>query len=112
MKDFFVAYWKELAEGLIAIITLLVVLLKKRGKSNPALEKLYFQLPTIISHFESVYGSGHGEVKKSAVIEACDKLFFKLSGIHLKESEYYFDLVDKQIEKILSTPSRKEKDEK
>ena len=42
MKDFFVAYWKEIAEGLIAIITLLVVLLKKRGKSNPAVESLLF----------------------------------------------------------------------
>lgn len=108
MKDFFVAYWKELAEGLIAIITLCVVLLKKRGKSNPALEKLYEQLPLIIKEIEDKFGAGKGEVKKAAVLETCDALFYKLSGIHLKQSSYFLKLVDKQIEKILSTPSRKE----
>ena len=112
MKDFFVAYWKEIAEGLIAIITLLVVLLKKRGKSNPAVESLLLQLPTIIKKVEEKFGAGRGDVKKAAVIEASDELFYQLCGVHLKDSAYYSKVVSNQIEKILSTPSRKEKNEK
>ena len=108
MKDFLLIYWKEICEGVVLILTLLLILLKSFGKSNPALEKLYEQLPLIIKDVEDKFGSGKGDVKKAAVLETCDALFFKLSGIHLKDSEYFLKLVDKQIEKILSTPSRKE----
>ena len=112
MKDFLLAYWKELAYGFVAVMTLLLTLFRKKGKTNPAVEHVYSQLPSIISHIESVYGAGHGDVKKAAVLDVCDSLFYKLSGIHLKSSEYFMAKFDKAIEDILSTPSRKEKNEK
>lgn len=108
MKDFFVTYWKELAEAVILVLIFVIGLIgTKKKKSSPVLEVIYSQLPDIISRFEVVYGKGHGETKKDAVLDVCDGMFYKLTGFHLRQSEYYLRLVSDQIEKILCTPERK-----
>lgn len=107
MKDFLFYYWRELLD-LIIIITSVILFIFSRRKNNPALEQVIFKLPSIISYVEEKFGSGHGADKKQAAMSICSDMFFKLSGIKLEDSSYFSNIISNQIEKVLSTPSRKE----
>lgn len=109
MKDFLFCYWKELSYVLVAILTILVTIFRKKGKVDPVLEKVLESAPAAICAAEKQYGSGHGELKKAMVMSILSKVYSSLTGYELKENSGIWKFISNSVESILSTPSRKEK---
>lgn len=100
--------WKELSVLLVAILTFLVSMLRKKGKVDPVVEYVLTQVPDVIIAAEERVGSGNGEEKKRIVMSMIGLIYKKLTGYILKEDSKYFSLFSKYVELVLSTPQKKE----
>jgi hypothetical protein len=110
MKDFFIHNFKEciiLITFVIEMILLMVSILKKGKKGTTLYTDIFSALPSIISRVEEYYGAGHGSEKLNMCIDILSDIFTKETGQLITKSEikYFSDA----IEKILSTPKKKDK---
>lgn len=112
MKEFLLTYWRELAYGLVALLTLLAALFRKKGKVDPVLDKLLQIAPDAICDAEKHYGDGNGALKKAMVMSILAHSYKSLTGYELKENSGMWNIISQHIEKILLTPERKENYEK
>lgn len=108
--DFLSTYWTYISAGIIILIEVLIVILKKRPITLDvfldAVRQCVCNLPKMISYVE---GPGHGDEKKEQVIlyglaYVSDLLHRDLT---VSESKYVEATISEQIEKILSTPQKK-----
>lgn len=109
MKDFISQNYLIMIEIILAVISLVVVILKKTKilLNDTPFEKLLSRLPDIISKAEFV--SKDGKVKKSYVLSVCSAYLADLTGKSVVEiSGMYSDRISLAIEEILKTPQKKE----
>ena len=109
MKDFLIAYYKELIVLLcfvIEIVLSLIAIIKKLKGRSSIYEQVLSALPSIIAKVEKAIGQGHGPEKFSMVIDILDKWFVKETGKVMTNSDVVY--FSEAIEKILSTPTKKE----
>ena len=108
MKEFIFTYWKELVSLLLAFLTLLICLFKRKGKVDPVVETIYNCIPSFILDAEKKVGSGKGALKKSLVMGLVSKYYKKLSGLDLPvKSSLYADF-QHFVEEVLECPQKKE----
>ena len=106
--DFLITYWKDILYVFVAIVTILVTLLKKRGKVEPVLSRIYEVIPQAVRTAEAIYGAGNGEAKKKMVMDYLSRAYQKLTGYQLKEKSYVYDGIAQFVEDVLATPERKD----
>lgn len=108
--EFFKEWSPYIVSGLIVVLDVLILLLKRRPKTiddfMSCLDKVLSALPGFISKVEY---PGGGEHKKDLVIAYAFSLFKKSLGRDLSDSEYHLakETISEQIESILSTPHKK-----
>lgn len=95
-------YWQYLSVGLIVLIDLIILIVKKTKVAVSLPSNSYSQLVDLVNEAENVFGAGHGKEKLNYVVES----YIKKNDIKYFDSEVgYF--VKGVIEKILSTPHKK-----
>lgn len=103
-------YWQFISAGILLFVEVLILILKKRPQTfddfTHAVDEVVKELPKIISCYEV---PGHGDEKKSEVIEMAYKYLFSILNRDLcvREDSYFKEVISKQIELILSTPQKK-----
>lgn len=104
--NFVQVYWREILEVVTLLSTFLVFLCKKVKVENPSIIAFIDRvLPGLLINAEHIFGDGHGDEKKAAVIEALlNHLKKNFSGI---DEEQYKKVISEKIEFILSTPQKK-----
>ena len=113
LKQFFIQNWQLLASALLFIIATIIGIVTKKKKgytfSDILLGLIAEQLPLWISTAESTAGAT-GEQKKVAVLNSALNYASKTLGRKLSEEETSFIIAQasEQIEKILTTPQKKE----
>lgn len=107
MKQFIFTYWRELVLMLLALASLLVTILKRRGKVDPAITTIEERVPSLISEAEIKVGIGQGEKKKDLVMKAICDLYLKLTGSSLLVGSVIYKHLDRFVESVLATPQKK-----
>ena len=92
---------------LLDLILFLVGLLRK--KTRPALDVVMTGAPIYIKYAEEFIGAGKGEEKKAFVMKYLCKTYKNLTGFDLVPGSVIYDDLDKFVEKILETPTKKGK---
>lgn len=108
MKEFIVSYWYVIVELVFAIVSLVLLILKKTKIKliDTPWEKLIQKLPEIISKAETVSSVGHE--KKSFVLGVAYAFLSDLTGKSIEQVSYdYKERISAAIEAILSTPQKK-----
>lgn len=98
-------YWREIVDVSVLIISVIICLIRKRpciNKMDEIKEDVLQVLPIFIKGIEK---PGNGESKKNQVIELCKNFVKKKFKIDCPQD--VMDLVENQIEVILSTPQKK-----
>lgn len=118
MKEFILENWKTIAAVGLAIISSIIstiIIIKKSGGKISVWDALKAViLEKIPSYIAIVEIEGHGEEKKNSVLnmalrEAAESLGRKLTE---EETNAIIALANKQIEKVLAAPQKKEIPEK
>jgi len=100
MKEFIINYWQLLLVGLLAIVEILLLILKKPIKVETIKEEILRILPFYIALAEKVYSqSGSGNEKIEFVLSSIKELL-KLDGS-------LDSFIREAIEAILCTPTKK-----
>lgn len=107
MKEFLLTYWKELAYALVAILTLLLCIFRKKDKVEVVLDKILQIVPEAICDAEHHFGAGQGIVKKAMVMSVLAKSYKSLTGYELRENSGMWKFISKYVEDVLLTPERK-----
>ena len=114
MKEFILENWKTIAAVCLAIISSIIstiIIIKKSGGKVSVWDALKAViLEKIPSYIAIVETDGHGEEKKNKVLnmalrEAADALGRNLTE---EETNAIITLANKQIEKVLAAPQKKE----
>ena len=114
MKEFILDNWKTIAAVGLAIISSIIstiIIIKKSGGKISVWDALKAViLEKIPSYIAIVETEGHGEEKKNSVLnmalrEAAESLGRKLTE---EETNAIIALANKQIEKVLAAPQKKE----
>lgn len=109
--DFLRDNWKVLVEVLLLVISLLIIVFRKKTKINipeSLIVELYNLIPCWINRAEQEIGAGSGDLKfqyvlKCATLFICNQLGFSVSDIPQK----LILSITSQIEDVLSTPHKK-----
>ena len=107
MMKFILEYWRELLAIISVIASVLIWIIRKKPKLNEMdniLLKVLEILPNFIYEAELVFTSG--EEKKACVLESVKRFVKSQFSVNLPES--YMTLISNYIERILSTPQKKE----
>lgn len=108
--DFCVRNWRIIALVLVDLVVLLVTIFKKRTKVKlDGFEDVLMELPTLISKAEDIYGPKTGQEKFIYVYTAAMDLLLKKFGADVVKENNLGVVVQQSIEKILSTPTKKER---
>lgn len=108
MKEFIAQNYLVMIEILLALISLVIVILKKTKlvSLDTPFEKLLEKLPGIIKNAEVL--SKEGKVKRSYVMSVSYAYLADLTGKPVEEiSGMYCDRIIAAIENILETPQKK-----
>lgn len=107
----FLKEWNPvIVPGLVLILDLLIIFLKRRPKTlddfENCLKDMLNNLPYLINYVEC---PGHGEEKKEKVLLHCLSVLEGKMGRPLsdREDSYAEETLSEQIEVILSTPQKK-----
>ena len=112
LKEFLVHNWQLIASALLFVVSFIIGLITRRKKgytfSDILLGLIAEQLPAWIKTVEDE--GGNGEQKKVAVLNNALNFASKTLGRKLSEEETSFIVTQasEQIEKILSTPQKKD----
>lgn len=93
------------------VIEIIFIFIKRRPKTVDdflyTLQEIRLRVPGVVAAVEV---SGNGEAKRSAVINYLTKEFEKVLGRKITEKECVIvsDLISKDIEAVLSAPTKKE----
>ena len=110
MIDFLKEYKEVLVSGLVVILTLICMLIKRKPKTIEEfaliLNSVLNELPSLINKVEI---PGNGLAKKKEVRSLAISLCEAKLGRHLSplEEDIAFVNIDKQVEDILTTPQKK-----
>lgn len=109
--NFILQNWRLIIEIITLIISIILFVLSKFKKigssvSSEALLYVYQNLPDLIAHVEV---PGHGAEKLKVVLQLALELLQKYFGRSLTEDEvsHYSVVIKNNVEKILSTPTKK-----
>lgn len=108
--DFIQTYWTYISAGILILIEVLILFLKKRPKTlddfTHYLAQCLYHLPQFINDCEV---PGHGDEKKNYVLaQAIGYMQVALGrGLSFSENRIVEENVLKQIEIVLSTPQKK-----
>lgn len=105
---FLTKFWSEIIYLVCALAALIISLCKKRGKMDPAIERVIRCLPLFIKDAEVSLGPKCGQFKKQRVLNSALGLYEKLTGIHITCDSYIAEQFCDAIEDILNTPQKKE----
>ena len=103
--EFLKTYYREIIEISVLLLSVIICLIRKRpciNKMDEIKEDVLQVLPIFIKGIEK---PGNGESKKNQVIELCKNFVKKKFKIDCPQD--VMDLVENQIEVILSTPTKK-----
>lgn len=109
--EFCKVYWREIITILSSVIALVVALIRRQklvvNRIDEIKERLIESLPDLIMAVEV---PGEGPLKLATVIKLGLELVKKLLNRALKDDEidYFTGLITENVEKILSTPQRKD----
>lgn len=95
------------AACLLDVILFLVGFLKK--KTKPSLDVVLTAAPYYIKAAEEFIGEGKGAEKKAFVMKYLVKTYKNLTGVELLPGSVIYSDLDKFVEKILLTPTKKGK---
>lgn len=107
MLDFITQYWQYISFGLIFILDIVILIVKRVKLQFKVPQNSYTYLIEAIKEAEKIYGSGHGKEKLNYVVESYMK-HFDIPGYFASETQYY---VKGLIESILNTPQKKSTDD-
>ena len=105
MKEFIFSNWKEIVIFVFTFACFLVSLFKKKGKVDPAKEKVISYLPHFIRDAESSIKGA--KEKKNFVLTSCINLYKVLTGVNITYDSYVAKEFSDAIEDILDTPQKK-----
>lgn len=94
VKDFLVSYWPYISVGIVVILDIIIMVIKKK----PFDPTIYSRLVLLIGLAEKEFGEGHGEEKLNFVIDE----FLKDSQV-----KYSKAFIASCVETILSLPTKK-----
>lgn len=101
-----ITLWTTIATSAISIVSTIIAIFtnKKKNKSQKivTLAKIVQKLPEFIQEAEKIFGAGTGTAKKAWVLNKIQMECLQ-NKIEYNESEFGFE-----IEKILTTPTKKE----
>lgn len=101
--------WRDLLVIVIALVTLVVNLIKRKVNINDVLSVAYSAIPDLVSSAEAKYGAGHGEDKFKFVFQEAILLIATAGNLNASEAcKKYGVLIQTFIESCLSTPTKKE----
>lgn len=106
--DFLRLYYRELIVLVFQFVTLLILIFKKKVKVQDIMKQVLMVLPDFINIAEDKFNTG--SEKYAYVFNRCVELLRSLTGKKSEEvlSTYTAD-IDAAIERILSTPQKKER---
>lgn len=106
--------WKFLVEILVPLVSLVILCLVRKTKINipsGVVNVMWTMIPTWIKDAEIVFGAGHGDEKLKFVIKtACDFISNECGLSNKSICDIYANGIIEQVEAILSTPKKKEKE--
>lgn len=106
--------WKVVVEFFCLLVSLIIFCLKKKTKvtiSSAVICDVLAQLPSWINEAEARFGSGEGKRKFVFVLKMALSYVSEETGLSTKQiDDSYGYVVRREIEAILSTPQKKEKD--
>lgn len=109
--DFLRDNWKILAEVILLVISLLIIVFRKKTKINipeSTVIDLYSLLPDWINQAEKEIGAGSGDLKLQYVLKCATLFICNQLGISVSDIPQKLILsVTSQIEDVLSTPHKK-----
>ena len=107
MTVFLIRYWRIIVEAILVIISIVVLLLKKKPTINEIDNILRWILENLPQFINQVESTGlPGSDKKEAVVYSVIQLVKERFSFKLSDS--MIGLISDYIEKILSTPQKKE----
>lgn len=92
------------------VLAIICIVLKNR-KDDPVLSIISDMLPGFIKEAENQIGAGHGSEKLTFVLKKVEQTYKKLTGVGLSLTGYLYRFFVNRIENILSTPSKKGKND-
>lgn len=108
--NFIQTYWTYISAGILILIEVLILILKKRPKSIDDFKSCLDQVINLVPHLIlDAEHPGDGEKKKELVVAYALAMFKKLLNRDITDSEYHIvkEAVQEQVELILSTPQKK-----
>ena len=109
--DFLRDNWKILAEVILLVISLLIIVFRKKTKINipeSTIVELYNLIPDLINRAEQEIGAGHGELKLQYVLKCATLFICSQLGITVSDIPQKLILsITNQVEEVLSTPHKK-----
>lgn len=108
MVDFFITYWKLITLVILLFANLLVAIFKRPKVLNTVLELANAFVPTAINEAEGNFGAGNGAAKLNYATKlVLDYITYRFN-LTQREADKYVGAIQAEIEKILSTPQKKE----
>ena len=111
MKDFLVENWKFLVEILLVVLSIIIVLVKKKASiviPISLFDDLYRLIPEWIIAAEDEVGPGNGDKKLSIVLKKALLYVSKQMDVAISDIPASFsDCIIAFVEDILSTPTKK-----
>lgn len=96
LKNFIVENWQFISSALLALLTIIAMIIKKKP-INKYVDEFYGELVSLIQAAEISFGSGSGKDKKK----------FVLGTFMARHPDYDVYQVSDAIEDILTTPLKK-----
>lgn len=108
MLDWLAANYQMIISIVCFIASIIISIILKRNVISPDfLSKLLEVLPTFINEAEQAYGASHGAEKLNYVLTKSLNYVSYISGQSLVNCMKYSSLITQEVEKILSTPTKK-----
>ena len=103
MIDFLAQYGKYIALGVVVLLEIVILILKKRPvKLVDAVTSYITQvLPYAIKQAEGEYPSGHGKEKLDMVIQLVFQFLMQSLGLTAFEAEKYRSFIISRVEEII-----------
>lgn len=111
--EFLVRYWQFISTGILFVITLIAIFVKRRPKTlddfYSCLNDTLCLVPIYVKVAEDTYGSGNGNLKKKFVINELFERFKRAMKRAPSESEEDRAIfaIESQLESVLAAPQKK-----
>lgn len=99
-SEFIVNYWEYISCGILFILEIIILIVKKRSKTEIVDNGLFKAVCDAVAEAENRFGAGNGEVKLNFVLA-------KLSSRYIDNDLISSDMLKSIVEYVLTLPTKK-----